>query len=160
MLVDDWAVCKLMRKPLPQLPSTDMFSDAEKQTQQAEYLVLEQKNIRLNEGDVNNWPSLHGSMANSRSSSRLARFGRLVLCFAIALCVVFSFVQAPAVDIFNRMNLSLRPDAYAAKDTCPQASPITSSVHADLLSDLESKYNTDAFKLKAYESLGGAVRVP
>ncbi|TCD69101.1 hypothetical protein EIP91_008743 [Steccherinum ochraceum] len=44
--------------------------------------------------------------------------------------------------------------------SCPQAAPISPSLHADLHNDLEDTYASNTFRLEAYESLGGAVRIP
>lgn len=43
---------------------------------------------------------------------------------------------------------------------CPQVSAITPLNHAPLLGSLDEEYGSDEFKLKAYESLGAAVRIP
>ncbi|KAH7913034.1 hypothetical protein BJ138DRAFT_1146880 [Hygrophoropsis aurantiaca] len=45
-------------------------------------------------------------------------------------------------------------------DICPQVSAITPNSHGQLVESLDQEYATDEFKLKAYESLGGAVRIP
>lgn len=45
-------------------------------------------------------------------------------------------------------------------DMCPQVSAITPSNHNSLIDILDEEYGTKEFKLKAYESLGGAVRIP
>ncbi|KAG1786028.1 carboxypeptidase S [Suillus plorans] len=45
-------------------------------------------------------------------------------------------------------------------DMCPQVSAITPSSHTTLIDTLDEEYGTKEFKLKAYESLGGAVRIP
>ncbi|KAG1864846.1 hypothetical protein F4604DRAFT_1882028 [Suillus subluteus] len=47
-----------------------------------------------------------------------------------------------------------------ADEMCPQVSAITPSSHAPLVDSLDKEYGTKEFKLKAYESLGGAVRIP
>ncbi|KAG1860316.1 hypothetical protein DFJ58DRAFT_779286 [Suillus subalutaceus] len=47
-----------------------------------------------------------------------------------------------------------------ADEMCPQVSAITPSSHALLVDSLDKEYGTKEFKLKAYESLGGAVRIP
>lgn len=47
-----------------------------------------------------------------------------------------------------------------ADEICPQVSAITPSSHAPLVDTLDEEYGTKEFKLKAYESLGGAVRIP
>ncbi|PBK99207.1 carboxypeptidase S [Armillaria gallica] len=43
---------------------------------------------------------------------------------------------------------------------CPQISPLFPKAHSDIDATLDSLYRSDTFKLKAYELLGGAVRVP
>jgi Gly-Xaa carboxypeptidase len=43
---------------------------------------------------------------------------------------------------------------------CPQVSAISPSSYAPLIDSLDEEYGTEEFKLKAYESLGGAVRIP
>ncbi|KAH7926427.1 carboxypeptidase S [Leucogyrophana mollusca] len=45
-------------------------------------------------------------------------------------------------------------------EVCPQVSAIAPSSHASLVESLDQEYATEEFKLKAYESLGGAVRIP
>lgn len=45
-------------------------------------------------------------------------------------------------------------------DMCPQVSAITPLSHTTLIDTLDEEYGTKEFKLKAYESLGGAVRIP
>jgi hypothetical protein len=47
-----------------------------------------------------------------------------------------------------------------ADEMCPQVSAIVPSSHAPLIDTLDEVYGTKEFKLKAYESLGGAVRIP
>jgi hypothetical protein len=47
-----------------------------------------------------------------------------------------------------------------ADEMCPQVSAITPSSFASLIDTLDKEYGTKEFKLKAYESLGGAVRIP
>ncbi|KAF8549259.1 carboxypeptidase S [Imleria badia] len=45
-------------------------------------------------------------------------------------------------------------------DLCPQVEPLTPAGHEALLKSLDEEYGSSEFKLKAYESLGGAVRIP
>ena len=45
-------------------------------------------------------------------------------------------------------------------DFCPQVEPLTPPGHEALLKSLDEEYGSSEFKLKAYESLGGAVRIP
>ncbi|KAA1468962.1 carboxypeptidase S [Dentipellis sp. KUC8613] len=45
-------------------------------------------------------------------------------------------------------------------DLCPQADPISPNKHAKLAGSLDIWFQEDAYKLWAYENLGGAVRIP
>lgn len=48
----------------------------------------------------------------------------------------------------------------ALDDFCPQVEALTLSEHEDLLKRLDEEFRSNEFRLKAYESLGGAVRIP
>ena len=50
--------------------------------------------------------------------------------------------------------------ALGLDDVCPQAEALTPAGHEALLESLDEEFGTSEFKLKAYESLGGAVRIP
>ncbi|KAF8141984.1 hypothetical protein EV363DRAFT_41098 [Boletus edulis] len=45
-------------------------------------------------------------------------------------------------------------------DLCPQVEGLTPATHEALLQSLDQEFGSTEFKLKAYESLGGAVRIP
>ena len=45
-------------------------------------------------------------------------------------------------------------------DLCPQVEPLTPVGHEALLASLDKEFISNEFQLKAYESLGGAVRIP
>jgi Gly-Xaa carboxypeptidase len=45
-------------------------------------------------------------------------------------------------------------------DLCPQVEALTTPGHGTLLESLDEEFGSTEFKLKAYESLGGAVRIP
>ena len=45
-------------------------------------------------------------------------------------------------------------------DLCPQVEALTPPGYEALLGSLDEEFNSNEFKLKAYESLGGAVRIP
>lgn len=82
-----------------------------------------------------------------------------------AFQVVFFTVNVVILVIRLRAFLAGKPAddtgslAYDAS-TCPQAEGLTPSNNAALLHDLEAEFSGNEFKLKAYESLGGAVRIP
>lgn len=50
--------------------------------------------------------------------------------------------------------------ADTALDLCPQVSSIYPSKHVALLEELEHDFLNETYRLAAYESLGGAVRIP
>lgn len=45
-------------------------------------------------------------------------------------------------------------------DVCPQVEPLVPSGYEGLLASLDEEFDSSEFRLKAYESLGGAVRIP
>jgi hypothetical protein len=45
-------------------------------------------------------------------------------------------------------------------DVCPQVKALIPSNHEVLLGSLDAEFSSNEFKLKAYKSLGGAVRIP
>ena len=45
-------------------------------------------------------------------------------------------------------------------DLCPQVEALTPPRHEALLGSLDEEFGSSEFKLKAYKSLGGAVRIP
>ncbi|GBE85034.1 Carboxypeptidase S [Sparassis crispa] len=91
---------------------------------------------------------------------RVATFN--VVC--VALAVVCLFILAPTcglTGLFREHILaseSFNPDALST--VCPQTSPISPFGHSALLAALEEEYATTDFQLEAYESLGGAIRIP
>ena len=48
----------------------------------------------------------------------------------------------------------------ALDSLCPQVEALTPPGHEALLGSLDEEFGSSEFKLKAYESLGGAVRIP
>ena len=55
---------------------------------------------------------------------------------------------------------ALLPELYNAKPQCPQVSAIVPEKNAGLWDSVGSTIGSDAFKARAVEWLGGAVRVP
>lgn len=166
MSPDDWSTCKLLREQMqsssPMIgvkTSTPSSSDSEK------YIVDVESG--LIHGKAVDKAVILGLQAVSETrSTRLARWGRLFIC-AVVLCGAFFSIPAPPfhhdfTGLLSSIDVT-RPSSMAvasSKDVCPQASPIAPVTHADLLEDLEEEFDTKEFKLKAYESLGAAVRVP
>ena len=54
---------------------------------------------------------------------------------------------------------SAAPAVERMVDVCPQTTPIVPTSSA-LLEELETEFTTDRFRSHAYESLGGAIRIP
>lgn len=51
-------------------------------------------------------------------------------------------------------------DLNSYESPCPQTNPIHTTTHADLLTELNVLFRTEQYRTHAYESLGGAVRIP
>lgn len=81
----------------------------------------------------------------------------LTLLSGLALYLVHLFTRGHYFGSFGAGNKFVQEDVDAI---CPQIGPLSPDVHSALLSTLEALYGTEEFRLKAFESLGGAVRVP
>lgn len=81
-------------------------------------------------------------------------FVRHALLGVVTVCMLGSLF---CYHHFERNDPAL---AEAAAAACPQTTPITPTVNAALLKNLEQKFGTTQFRSAAYESLGGAVRIP
>ena len=55
---------------------------------------------------------------------------------------------------------ALIPSTYSVEAQCPQVSAVFPEKNAELWKSLGESYSSDAFKGRAIEWLGGAVRVP
>ena len=99
----------------------------------------------------------HGQPNSSRPSRAYLRLLRLAGFFGVAL-LVHRFWPA---TILHRCypKWQIEP-AHALDDLCPQAEVLTPLGHEALLASLDEEFDTSEFKLKAYESLSGAVRIP
>ncbi|PIL25219.1 hypothetical protein GSI_13108 [Ganoderma sinense ZZ0214-1] len=78
----------------------------------------------------------------------------LVLLSAVGLSVFYLFAWSPHFGPFPKTI------GLAQNEACSQTTGITPQRTDALLAELEATYLTDDFKSKAYESLGGAVRIP
>ena len=78
----------------------------------------------------------------------------LALVSAVGLSLFYLLARSPH---FGPCGSTIR---LAQDDVCPQTTGITPQSNNALLAELEATYLTDDFKLKAFESLGGAVRIP
>ncbi|KAI0675970.1 carboxypeptidase S [Trametes maxima] len=67
-----------------------------------------------------------------------------------------SYVKAALEEAVSTLSY----DHQDANAICPQTPPIAPEKNAAFLDTLEALFDTEDFKLDAYESLGGAIRVP
>ena len=73
------------------------------------------------------------------------------LCSVVFLSVSHLSFLLPSLDNLNGTSL----DAL-----CPQDDSISPVKHAQFLENIDELYHTEEFKLNAYESLGGVIRIP
>lgn len=71
----------------------------------------------------------------------------------ILFWVVFMQSERIFIHVFG-------PPVNKAVDLCPQVASISPSKHVALLDELEHDFLNETYRLAAYESLGGAVRIP
>ena len=81
----------------------------------------------------------------------------LALLSAFGLSLFYLVARSPHL---GRCGLTLQLSQDDLSGVCPQTNAIAPQKHSALLDTLEATYRTEEFRLKAYESLGGAVRVP
>lgn len=90
--------------------------------------------------------------------SRLRFLGPVLRLALIVCCLI---ILGPTLNLRNWLYFGreflLSEDAA---DVCPQVAPISPFTHSSLLTELEETFATTDFKLGAYESLGGAIRIP
>lgn len=105
---------------------------------------------------------MHGASTEESKICWSARCARIAICLVFAGLALLS-LPVPSFNCSGMLSGFDLP-GYSAhivdKDVCPQASPISPLAHSDLLQGLENEFLTEEFRLKAYESLGGAVRIP
>ncbi len=78
--------------------------------------------------------------------------------FGVLLC---SFLATAVAGRSNQLPLNLESSAdQSSQGLCPQVSPLIPSKHAKLDGILDHLHNQPAFRERAIEALGGAVRVP
>lgn len=78
----------------------------------------------------------------------------ILIVFALGTSIVVSVEAYGARTSKNPLVLG------SSAGVCTQVEAITPSANAELLRELETEFTTKEFKLKAYESLGGAIRIP
>ncbi|KAF8449398.1 hypothetical protein L210DRAFT_2662897 [Boletus edulis BED1] len=91
-----------------------------------------------------------------RSSQPVSRCN-ILLRFAVLLSLVL------LVQYFCPFPILLQWESESVAgldDLCPQVEALTSLRHEALLQSLDQEFGSSEFRLKAYESLGGAVRIP
>ncbi|EMD39017.1 hypothetical protein CERSUDRAFT_93058 [Gelatoporia subvermispora B] len=103
-------------------------------------------------------PAIFEASVKTRKLSLVTRALPLVLlCSLIGLLLrVYPGYVYDAGDLLSYVQAVVSDTA----DTCPQVAALAPSEHSSLLEELEEDYGTEAFRLKVFESLGGAIRIP
>lgn len=106
---------------------------------------------------------LDGRIKGQSTSRRVGwTYLSLLISVAAGLSLFYLFARSPHLGpCGSSANLSGSPlltGHEADSAVCSQTAPIAPDSKA--LSTLEALYQTEEFKQKAYESLGGAVRIP
>ena len=106
--------------------------------------------------------ALNHTSSLETNRGRFARWSRVMVCLVFVGLALLS-IPMPSFDCTGMMSgfdLPGGQDSTMDKDVCPQASPIAPLANSDLLQAIENEFLTETFRLKAYESLGGSVRIP
>ena len=148
MLAEDRGLSKLLRKVVPHSTRPEQTPHWQSQSS----LAGQEKHAQLGE-DIEHATWLY-SVPKSRPSSR--RGSWVGLLFA---AVVISVSTALWSHRFTGMGVEaiFTP---SLKGACPQQAAIPPQEHAELLDGVEKLFTTEGFKSEAFESLGGAVRIP
>jgi Gly-Xaa carboxypeptidase len=101
------------------------------------------------------WQATDNSRSHKRQRSAVPSKILGFACFLSLALLVHRFWPLTYVAFPSHQGLPVDEDTM-----CPQVSAISPSSYASLIDSLDEEYGTKEFKLKAYESLGGAVRVP
>ncbi|TBU30546.1 carboxypeptidase S [Dichomitus squalens] len=99
----------------------------------------------------------YSERAPSKRPGEARTYFSLALLSALGLSLFYLFARSPHPSACGS-TLQLAQDDIS--EACPQTNAIVPQKHSALLEVLETTYQTEEFRLKAYESLGGAVRVP
>ena len=153
MRPDDRVVHRLYRL-LDRQPSAQTSPAMQKEppvTAREEKLRLSQDVHRIQEAAYD----AEGAYTTKQRSSRT--YFSLAVLSALGLSLFYLFARSPH---FSPCGASVAFPVEDVDGVCPQADAITPQLHSSLLNALEAEYSTKVFKLKAYESLGGAIRVP
>lgn len=89
-------------------------------------------------------------------NSRILRASRLGLLFTAVAISVSTVLWGSWFTEFSVEHVF----TPSLKDACPQQAAIPPQKHGALLASLEETFVTRDFKSEAFESLGGAVRIP
>ncbi|KAI0718091.1 carboxypeptidase S [Cerioporus squamosus] len=81
----------------------------------------------------------------------------LAILSALGLSLFYVFARSPH---FGPCGSTITLARGISEEICPQATAIVPQKNRAVLDVLEEHYQTKGFKLQAYESLGGAIRVP
>lgn len=100
-----------------------------------------------------------------RHAYSLSRYFQGILCLAGVLGIILVYPRRFWPDKSTRPTASLQPTSFSVdggyeSELCPQAKPLFPSRHRILDERLDEVFANETFKLKAYEALGGAIRIP
>ncbi|KAI0630735.1 carboxypeptidase S [Trametes polyzona] len=113
------------------------------------------------------YADLHHHSQPSERPAKLKRNVGIALCSGLGLVLLCFLGRNPHIracgtaarESFHEL-LPASLYGAAAGAVCPQTKAIAPQKNGAFLDSLEADYATKEFKLKAYESLGGAIRVP
>ncbi len=93
------------------------------------------------------------------SGPRAERGARTFLALTFLVAIALFHFLAPG-SYTSTLSLPAESAHLRQDQVCPQTDAIAPVKNSALLDALEVKYRSDDFKLNAYESLGGAIRIP
>ena len=90
-----------------------------------------------------------------------SRFGISIVFMCCSLLVVYFWPShTPSISKRPRSTSYGALPPNKSSELCPQAFPLLPVQHFELAKKLDSVYTTDGYKLGAYKTLGGAIRIP
>lgn len=144
MRLDDRKLSALLQRiTMSQTPQQELFAD-----EKAPLVARNKPDAELG------WHTTDDSRNNERQRRTLRSKILGLACFLSLALLAHRFWPSLTSAATNK---GLLTDVDAM---CPQVAAISPSNYASLIDSLDEEYETKEFKLKAYESLGGAVRIP
>lgn len=85
---------------------------------------------------------------------------RYILSLLLGLCYITSLFIKYDLLRWALSSAMLSEGSGAEELACPQVDPIPPSKHSHLAFELDLQFYSPIYRLHAYESLGGAIRIP